>query len=636
MTGRDRYLIEDNSAPVVVLGCFHHGGLCAVRSLGRLGVPAYAVDADKENWAFFSKYCRGKFLWNLHAAPFEESVGFLREVGRRLGRRSVLIPTSDTGAIFVADHADQLSDRFIFPRPGAGLIRSLCSKKEMYHLARKCGVPTPETAFPQSRDDVLKYAEVARFPILLKPILSQRPGRAEQTMAIVETMQALLERYDAVEDPLLPNLMLQEYIPGRDDATWVFNGYFDTQGECRVSFTGRKLRNHPPYFGNCSLGICQQNDEVEQITIRFMRAIGYKGAVDLGYRYDARDGRYKIHDVNPRVGAMFRVFVGENGVDVTRALYQDMTGQAVVPARALEGRKWIVEDGDLASTWRYYRDGNLSFNQWRTSLRGIDEGTFIDRDDPWPGIYKFTRRERKAWRRALRRASTRVAAIRSLADRIKRRLGISPSFGDLGKTTPFSTNFGHDRGTPIDRYYIESFLAAHAHDIKGRTLELRDDAYTARFGGTRTTRRDVLHLHAQNPAATIVGDLSQKGTLEPGIYDCLVVTQTLQYIYNIQAAIEELYSGLRKDGILLLTSPGISPVMCGEQGENWFWSLTASSARRLFEDAFGSANVEVQTYGNVFAATAFLQGLALEEVPKFKLDPVDETYPVIIGLKAKK
>jgi predicted ATP-grasp superfamily ATP-dependent carboligase len=375
-----------------------------------LGVPVYAVDADRYTPAFFSKYCRGRFLWDLHAAPVEESVGFLREVGRNLGVRSVLIPTSDIGAMFVVDHADRLVDRFIFPSPDAGVVRSLCSKKEMYNLARKWSVAAPETAFPQSRDEVLKYVEAARFPILLKPIYSHRRGRAVQAMVIVRTMRDLLERYDAIEDPSLPNLMLQEYIPGGDDATWTFNGYFDTQGECRVSFTGRKLRNFPPYFGQCSLGICVQNDEVGQTTIRFMRAVGYKGALDLGYRYDARDGRYKVNDVNPRVGAMFRLFVGENGIDVARALYQDMTGQAVVPARAPEGRKWIVEDGDLVSSLRYYRDGNLSFSQWRASLRGIKEGTYIDRDDPWPAVAICTRVARKVWRRALGAAQANPVA----------------------------------------------------------------------------------------------------------------------------------------------------------------------------------------------------------------------------------
>jgi D-aspartate ligase len=399
MTRMNRFVLADSSTPVVVLGCFRHGGLGIVRSLGRLGVSVYAVDADRYTPAFFSKYCRGKFLWDLHTAPVEESVRFLDELGQKIGARSVLIPTSDIGAMFVVDYAQQLIDKFIFPRPDAGLVRSLCSKKEMYHLARKWGVPAPETAFPQSRSDVLEYLDIARFPVLLKPIYSYRPGRAPQSMTIVRTARELLERYDASEDPAEPNLMLQEYIPGSDDATWTFNGYFDGQGKCLVSFTGRKLRNFPPYFGQASLGVCVRNDEVEQTTIRFMSAIGYKGGLDLGYRYDARDGRYKVNDINPRVGAMFRLFVGENGIDVARALYQDLTGQPVVPARAPEGRKWIVEDGDLVSSLRYWRDGNLSFRQWRASLSGIKEGTYLDRDDPWPGLGIGLRLVRKGWRR---------------------------------------------------------------------------------------------------------------------------------------------------------------------------------------------------------------------------------------------
>jgi hypothetical protein len=224
-----------------------------------------------------------------------------------------------------------------------------------------------------------------------------------------------------------------------------------------------------------------------------------------------------------------------------------------------------------------------------------------------------------------------------LIDRVKRRLGIPPSFGDLAKTTPLSSQFGYDRGTPIDRYYIQSFLADHANNIFGRTLEIGNDGYTAYFGGSRTTQRDVLHVHAGNPAATIVGDLSEKGTLAAGAYDCLVITQTLHLIYDIRAAVNELYNALRKGGVLLLTSPGISQIARDEWGgPNWFWSITPASASRLFGDVFGAANVEVRSNGNVFAATAFLQGIAVEEVAKAKLDVVDEAYPVIVTVRATK
>jgi D-aspartate ligase len=379
-------VLEDNSTPVVVLVCHHHVGLGIVRSLGRLGVPVYCIDANRFCPAFFSRYCRGKFLWDLHASPDSASLRFLLEVGRTIGRRTVLIPTSDIGTMFVEDHAAALAERFIFPNRDAGLIRALCSKRDMYFLAKRCNVPAPETSFPRSRTDVLEYLASARFPILFKPIYphlalqSSRPWR----MALAHTEQELLHHYDALEDPSSPNVMLQEYIPGADHMTWTFNGYFDQQGECRLAFTGRKLRNFPPYFGQASLAVCQHNEDVEKTALRFMTSIGYKGPLDLGFRYDARDGQYKVNDVNPRIGAMFRLFVGQNGMDVARALYQDTTGQSVIPSCTPEGRKWIVEDVDLFSSIRYYRDDKFTLRQWLNSFHAIQETTFLSRDDPWP------------------------------------------------------------------------------------------------------------------------------------------------------------------------------------------------------------------------------------------------------------
>jgi predicted ATP-grasp superfamily ATP-dependent carboligase len=151
-----------------------------------------------------------------------------------------------------------------------------------------------------------------------------------------------------------------------------------------VVFTGRKLRNFPPYFGQASLAVCAKNDQVEKTTLAFMKNIGYRGPLDLGYRYDARDGKYKVNDINPRVGAMFRLFVGDNGMDVIRALYQDMTGQPVIPARAPEGRKWIVEDVDFLTSFRYWRDRKFTLKQWINSFRGVREMTFLAADDPLP------------------------------------------------------------------------------------------------------------------------------------------------------------------------------------------------------------------------------------------------------------
>ncbi len=179
--------------------------------------------------------------------------------------------------------------------------------------------------------------------------------------------------------------MLQEYIPGGDDVVWMFNGYFDSASDCLVGITGRKIRQTPVYTGATSLGICLRNDEVDETTRRWMKALGYRGILDIGYRYDARDDQYKVLDVNPRIGGTFRLFVARNGMDVARALYLDLTGQTVPIAEPIEGRKWL-DERDVFSCLQYRRDGRLTVRQWAASLGGIRESVYFARDDIAPFV----------------------------------------------------------------------------------------------------------------------------------------------------------------------------------------------------------------------------------------------------------
>src|SRR5262249_11947030 len=148
--------------------------------------------------------------------------------------------------------------------------------------------------------------------------------------------------------------------------------------------TGKKIRRFPAKTGVTSLGVCVRNDAVETTTANFMKAIGYQGILDIGYRRDSRDGQYKVLDVNPRIGCTFRLFAASNGMDVARALYLDLTGRAVPPSPAAEGRKWIVEDFDLFSACRSMSDGELSLAEWARSLQSIDEAACFALDDPAP------------------------------------------------------------------------------------------------------------------------------------------------------------------------------------------------------------------------------------------------------------
>src|SRR6266699_836619 len=165
--------INDVTTPVVVLRGVEsasHGALGILRSLGRLGVPSYLVACSSQTPGFFSRYCKGRLVCNVENGHAETSVKALQELGRKIGRRSILIPTDDNAVLFVADHAEALRGQFLFPPMCPKLIREVSSKKGMYHLAKEHGVPTPEAAFPTSRQDVLDFLSRAKFPVMLKAI----------------------------------------------------------------------------------------------------------------------------------------------------------------------------------------------------------------------------------------------------------------------------------------------------------------------------------------------------------------------------------------------------------------------------------------------------------------------------------
>jgi glycosyltransferase involved in cell wall biosynthesis len=212
----------------------------------------------------------------------------------------------------------------------------------------------------------------------------------------------------------------------------------------------------------------------------------------------------------------------------------------------------------------------------------------------------------------------------------------SVRFGDFRRLSPISRDFGFDRGTPIDRYYIENFLSACSDDIRGRVLEVGDNAYTLRFGSLKVERSEILHVHAANRRVDYIGDLTQRDVLPAETFDCILLTQTLHLIFDMRAAIATLHHALKPGGTLLLTTPGISQIERGEWGPSWCWSLSPMSARRLLQERFPPDAIAIEAYGNAFAATCFLQGVAAQEVTPSELDLCDPSYPVIVTCRATK
>ena len=367
----------DYSTPVVILQAGHHGGLGIARTLGRLGVPVYAIGASRWEPAFVSRYCRGHFC-----IDDDRSLGRTMEIGQKVGGHPILLPTTDEACLWVDANAATLSEVFRFPLRDAALVQTLCDKGRMSELARANGVPTPQLVVPRSRDDLARFMETAVFPVVVKETGGGRlRSCAGASKFIVQNARELTELYAKAEDPERPRMIVQEFIPGED---WMFDGYFDENSRCLFGLSGKKIRRFPAETGVTSLGVCLANETVIRTTSDFMRAIGYRGILDIGYRRDRRDGQYKVLDVNPRIGCTFRLFASDNNLDVARVLYLDMTGQPVPAAAIPKPRKWLVEDFDLFSAFSAWRSGKLHFKEWARSLTGVEETACFALDDPLP------------------------------------------------------------------------------------------------------------------------------------------------------------------------------------------------------------------------------------------------------------
>jgi SAM-dependent methyltransferase len=243
-------------------------------------------------------------------------------------------------------------------------------------------------------------------------------------------------------------------------------------------------------------------------------------------------------------------------------------------------------------------------------------------------------------RNKIRRYSRQILPI-SLRNRLIYLTRFPPvgtiNFGSLRRIKPISQVWGLDRGQPVDRFYIEQFLANYSADICGYVLEIGDDKYTHKFGKKLVLKSDILHVSKDDPKATIVADLSQADHVPSNTFDCIICTQTLHLIYEVQAALKTLYRILKPEGVLLATVPGISQISRYDM-DRWgdYWRFTSASMKRIAADVFPLDQIQIETYGNVLSSAAFLYGLAAGELSEQELAHNDPDYEMIIGIRAGK
>ncbi|GAA3103500.1 carboxylate--amine ligase [Streptomyces echinatus] len=385
----------------------HHGVVGAIRSLGRLSVPMYAITEDAYTPAASSRYLRKSFVWPTTGA---EDPGRLVEGLLRIGRPAVLVPTDEEAAVLIAEHQDELAGTFLFPRVDPALPRRLASKQGLHELCVEHGVASPAAAFPRSYDDIVAFADTARFPVVAKNreafVRRRRPAVNGTTR--IGTRAALLGlARDWGEEP---GVILQEYLPHEEAEDWIVHACFDQDSSSLALFTGVKVRSWPPHAGMTANACVVGNPELAGLAARFIKRIGFSGIIDLDLRFDRRDGQYKLLDFNPRMGAQFRLFENDSGVDVVRAMHLHLTGRPVPQGEQRAGHRYVVENIDLAALLAYRRSAYTTPHA-PARASGTELAWFAG-DDPLPFLTMLARSVRpgakhlyQLWRTS-RRGST--------------------------------------------------------------------------------------------------------------------------------------------------------------------------------------------------------------------------------------
>ena len=337
-------------------------GLGVTRGLGVMGVPVHVLRYDDHDMGQASKHVRRTVRAPHPEQEEERFVDLLVDLAPGLGR-ALLVPASDAALASVSRHKEQLEEHYLVAATGWEITRRFIEKERTYALADQVGVPIPRTSVPRSTEDVERHSEELGFPLLVKPSQGHRfMARFDRKMVEARDLRQALEWYRRSTAAGL-EVVLQEIIPGPDGAGANYNAYF-WDGQPLAEFTARKVRNSPPRFGSPRVTLSENIPDVIEPGRRILRAMGFSGFACTEFKQDARDGVWKLMEVNGRhnLSSMLAIRCGVNFPWIQYRHLVEGEPPAIGPVR--DGVYWIDLIRDVGCDVRYLGSEGYSLAEY--------------------------------------------------------------------------------------------------------------------------------------------------------------------------------------------------------------------------------------------------------------------------------
>jgi len=362
----------NQKVPAFILS-LSYSGLGLMRSLGRRGVPVYALDHVTENVGLYSKYAKRYICPNPKTQP-NKLLKYLKKLSQKVGVRGVLFPTSDDYVLFISKNREELSKNFEIIMADRQVQEDLVSKSRLHEIAASAGIPDPQTYVINNLNELTSVAETIPYPCIIKPAYSQSWTRPEivsligrQKVIKADTPKTLIYWYKKIA-PIEPRMIIQEIIPGTDDHLFYVCSYLDRNSRIVGAFAGMKTRITPIHFGSGSFAETVYDPMLLELNRKLLTSVKYRGLVGVEFKLDPRDGKYKLIEVNARWG-LWDALGAYCGIDLGYIAYLDAIGQKVKPkSMYYVGKKWFSLERDVLAFIQYRKEGTLTLRDWLNTL----------------------------------------------------------------------------------------------------------------------------------------------------------------------------------------------------------------------------------------------------------------------------
>ena len=365
-------------------------GLSVVRSLGRKGIPVIALDRGLPSGTVRSRFVK-EFISVEKEISQTQLLDCLLRIGRSYPRPIFLFPTNDFFVLFISRNREALKPFFSFQLAHPEVIEALIHKRHLCELANLHGVPHPKTFHHPRPEEAEAIGKEIGFPCYIKPVYSHlwREKYSDTKVIPVRNQEELSLKLSQI-DPLGLEVIVQEIIPGPADALYAVIAFMDEQTRPLAVCSKRKLRQYPLEAGEGSFQITIQDRRLEEVAVQFLQGLSYVGIAELEFKWDARDGLYKLIEINPRT-VTWQELVTQAGVDIPYLSYEYTLNRRVIPLKKYKtGMKWLCFKWDLKAFLETKRTQKITFFEWLHSLNNVKTFAYFSWDDPLPFLIQIT------------------------------------------------------------------------------------------------------------------------------------------------------------------------------------------------------------------------------------------------------